>query len=162
SSGNTTNGCIGTTRRIPWVMELGIQGGTSTRCAPPSRTRSSASSKSFPMSTRFASVALAALAVLAAGCGGTSATDRGMCQGRLLDRANAAAVDRMFAAGKLGTRTQVQQELGRSASFGYTQPKQLLRFGAKFFDANGRLKPYDRLTSRQQGAFNDFMYRNDR
>ena len=115
------------------------------------------------VATRAGLWAGAFLVVLAAGCGGSSSNaDKGRCQGRLLDQASASVVSRMFAQGKLGSKVLVERELGRSSSGVAVSEKTLHRLGSRFFDSNGRLLPYTRLTTRQKSAFNDWMYRNDR
>jgi hypothetical protein len=104
------------------------------------------------------------LAALAAGCGGgsSSSNEKGRCQGRLLDQASATVVSSLFVQGKLGSKVLVERELGRSSSGVAVSEKTLHQLGSRFFDANGRLLPYTRLTTRQKSAFNDWMYRNDR
>jgi hypothetical protein len=76
---------------------------------------------------------LCAAGLLLAGCG----TDQEAKDRCLRDAYNAAelrAVSRMYDAGELGTRKQVEAELGVPG-----------RPGASFFDDEGHLLPYDRL-----------------
>jgi hypothetical protein len=66
----------------------------------------------------------------------------------VINRANAAVVQRYYAEGKLGSRRLVERELGE--------------FGARFFDERGRMVPYPRLNRSLKGDFNDWMYGNGR
>ena len=55
-------------------------------------------------------------------------------------------VQRAFSAGQLGSRAQVQRELGR--------------YGRRFFRADGSMVPYPRLGVLLQADFNEWMYGN--
>jgi hypothetical protein len=88
------------------------------------------------------------LVVAACGCGGKSDAERVSCRTDLIDRANAAVVQRYYAQGKLGTRAVVEGELGQD--------------GASFFDDSGRMVSYPRLSRSLQGQFNRWMYGNAR
>ena len=102
------------------------------------------------MRTSGALVSTAALALVAAvsGCGGRSEAARVSCRTTLINEANAAVVQRYYAAGKLGPRRVVERELGK--------------YGRRFFDERGRMVPYARLNRSLQGDFNDWMYGNSR
>jgi hypothetical protein len=88
------------------------------------------------------------LVVAACGCGGKSDSERVSCRAELIDRANAAVVQRYYAEGKLGTRAVVEPELGQD--------------GASFFGDGGSMIAYPRLSRSQQGQFNRWMYGNAR
>jgi hypothetical protein len=87
-----------------------------------------------------------ALAAAGVACGGKSASERAGCRGRLVNRANAAVVQRAYAEGKLGSRTRVQRELGKN--------------GPRFFRPGGSMVPYPRLGVLLQADFNEWMYGN--
>jgi hypothetical protein len=88
------------------------------------------------------------LLAVASGCGGKSEAERVSCRTNLINRANAAVVQRYYAEGKLGSRRVVQRELGS--------------LGRRFFHENGRMVPYPQLNRSLQGDFNDWMYGNGR
>jgi hypothetical protein len=88
------------------------------------------------------------LVVAACGCGGKSDAEKVSCRSDLIDRANAAVVQRYYARGKLGSKTVVQRELGQG--------------GAAFFGDGGRMVPYARLSRSRKGQFNRWMYGNPR
>jgi hypothetical protein len=88
------------------------------------------------------------LVVAACGCGGKSNSERVSCRTGLIDRANAAVVQRYYAQGKLGSQDVVERELGKG--------------GAGFFDDGGTMIPYTRLSRSLQGQFNRWMYGNAR
>lgn len=83
-----------------------------------------------------ASVALlaAALLVLAASACGGSAEAKEDCLNEAYNAAEAAAVARMYDAGMLGSRQQVESELGTPE-----------RPGSEYFDSSGHLVPYRQL-----------------
>jgi hypothetical protein len=83
--------------------------------------------------TASASAAVAVLALTVSGCG-TDKEARKRCERDAFNTAETAAVSRLYDAGKLGTRQQVEAELGVPG-----------RPGSSFFDASGHLIPYRRL-----------------
>ena len=84
----------------------------------------------------------------ACGGGGKSDAERVSCRSDLIDRANAAVVQRYYAQGKLGSQATVQRELGQG--------------GPSFFEDGGRMIPYTRLSRSLRGQFNRWMYGNAR
>jgi hypothetical protein len=78
--------------------------------------------------------------LLVSGCGGGS-KNADNCGAAAFDRADAAVVAKAYDAGKIGTRATVERKLG----------------GAAFFTSDDHLKPFLKLTSVQQGQFDDWM-----
>ena len=93
-----------------------------------------------------AASAIVAAALLASGCGGKSAAQRGDCNARIINEALANVVIRAYEAGKVGTRAQVERSLGKG-----------------FFTADGHLRPYSSLKSDGMiGQFNHWMHHDPR
>jgi hypothetical protein len=92
-----------------------------------------------------AALAAFAVAVGAAGCGGddgnaaTREIERRGCLARAQNVAEAELLARLYEDGKLGTRKQIEDEAGRS-----------------FFAPDGRMLPYERMSTQQQLAFVDW------
>jgi hypothetical protein len=108
-----------------------------------------------------AGVAAVLVAATLSGCGGRSDDEAFSCRSRLIDPAAFNVVARAFENGKLGSRAQVQAELGRT--YAPASPRRAqLRYGSRYFDDEGHLIPYSKLTQRQRPAMNDFIYVNGR
>ena len=75
-----------------------------------------------------------AVALALSGCGGTNKRAKERCLRDASNRSDEAVVEKRYEAGKLGTRKQIERELGVPG-----------RPGSSFFDANGHLRPYDSL-----------------
>jgi hypothetical protein len=101
----------------------------------------------FSTATRRAvAAALAALAIAGAtGCGGddgnaaTREIERQGCIARAQNVAEADVLFRLYTEGKLGTREQIEDQAGTS-----------------FFTPDGRMLPYERMSTEQQLAFVDW------
>src|SRR3954465_4930519 len=87
-----------------------------------------------------AAAVVAAVAMMAAGCGGEDKSSAPDCGAAALDRAALAVVDKAYQAGKLGDQMQVRQSLG-----------------ASFFTSGGDLKPYDSLSVLQRRRLDRWM-----
>lgn len=82
-----------------------------------------------------AAAATLAVVLVVTACGtGKQAKQR--CVDEAYNAAEAAVVARFYDEGKLGTRKQVEKELGGNYK---------LRPGSSFFDSSGRLIPYRKL-----------------
>ena len=92
------------------------------------------------MCTRLSRTANTAAAAIAALVVVTGCSDNKQAKQRCLDEAyngaEAAAVARLYDAGKLGTQKQVERQLGGSSG---------PRPGSSFFDSSGHLIPYRKL-----------------
>lgn len=90
----------------------------------------------------------AALAFVLPGCGGDkkSSTRAQACEQRAENAAAAAVVQKAFAAGKLGTRAQVQHSFK----------------GAQIFDRSGQMVPYNELGADERATFDEWMNNNPR
>ena len=93
-----------------------------------------------------AAAILATLAATATGCGGdgrTADAARVGCRVHAFNRLRAQIAIRYYDRGLLGTRRQIERRLGRNASF---------------FDARGRIIPYDRENVYQQTSMNKWVF----
>lgn len=84
-------------------------------------------------------LAAVVLVSFAAGCGGESEEERAArsrCLSQAYNAAEAAAVARMYDAGELGPKARVREQLDLP--------------GKRFFDARGRMIPYERLDRMEQ------------
>ena len=98
------------------------------------------------LATLAAAAGLAGFAGLAAGCGGddrTADAARIGCRVHAFNRLRAQIAIRYYNRGLLGTRRQIERSLGRNASF---------------FDARGRIIPYDRENVYQQTSMNKWVF----
>jgi hypothetical protein len=84
--------------------------------------------------SRTASACAAALVALTVAACGTDKAAKQRCERDAFNSAEAAAVSRLYDAGKLGTRKQVEAELGVPG-----------RPGSSFFNGAGHLRPYRSL-----------------
>jgi hypothetical protein len=92
-----------------------------------------------------AAAILATLAALTAGCGDNGTADAAQvgCRVHAFNRLRAGIAIKYYNRGVLGTRQQIERRLGKNASF---------------FDAKGRIIPYDRENVYQQTSMNKWVF----